>query len=342
MKEEGFEQGKCQTFYNGSLKKSDVACRVTLKWENHTPYRLITASLLSRPEDYLSIYQSGCNLSCLKCHSWEFTKFKKGRWTSPDDVAEWAKRYAEIVTVREPRDRATSFHAHDLCHHCGTCVRSNKRSAICPNRLEPNQILLSFQGYGPARNIVSFTGGDLACNPEWYLLAAERIKEMDLGLWVLFETNGYGLTRGNLDKMRRSGIDSFWLDIKAYDPEVHKKLTGVDNRWILRLPEEILARGFVLEVLTLFIPGWVEIDEIKMISKHLSKIDPRIPFTILAFFGEYKLKNNPSPTFEQMILAYKVAKDAGLVNVRLGNLGQFVRNQKEYMTVLKLNAETFC
>lgn len=338
---QGFRQGSCLTFYkpdklhiDGYLK--DTACQVTLKWEENTPYRLIKSIQLSRPEDYLSVYQSGCNFSCLKCHSWEFSQYKSGKWVSPYEISLVAKEYAKLVTVVEPKNRATSYHAQDLCKHCGYCVKFGERSEICPNRLKPEQILISSQGYGPARNIIAFTGGDLACNPEWYCLAAEKIKELNLCLWVLFETNGYGLTLKNLDLFKKSGIDAFWLDIKAWDNETHKKLTGCENTWILKLPEEILKRDFTLEVLSLYIPTWVETDQIKKIAKHLAQIEPEIPFTILAFFGEYKLKDLNSPNLYQMLDAYRAAKDAGLKNVRLGNIGHFINSEKDYEILLQV------
>ena len=112
--------------------------------------------------------------------------------------------------------------------------------------------------------------------------------------------------------------------VDVFKGDVHKKLTGVENDSILKLPEEILKRDFSLEVLFLYIPGWVETDQIEKIAKLLAKVNSEIPFTILAFFGEYKLNNTPSPNLNQMLKAYQAAKEAGLENVRLGNLGQFV------------------
>lgn len=279
--EQGFKEGSCQTFFRSkNIYSSDYlkerACRVTLKWENNTPCRLIKSILLSRPEDYLSIYQSGCNFSCLKCHSWEFSQYKNGTWMSPDEIKEIVMEYSKCVTVKEPKERATSFHAMDLCRHCGQCVIRGERGKLCPEKLTPEQILLSPQGFGPARNIVAFTGGDLACQPDWYCQVAEKIKNSNPDLWVLFETNGYGLTPVNLKLFKESGIDSFWLDIKAYDREIHKILTGVDNERILKLPEEILKWDFTLEVLSLYIPGWVETDQIRKIAMLLAKVDKRI------------------------------------------------------------------
>jgi len=48
----------------------------------------------------------------------------------------------------------------------------------------------------------------------------------------------------NLDRYQQAGIDSFWLDIKAFDDEVvHRRLTGVSYNRILKLPAELKARG---------------------------------------------------------------------------------------------------
>ena len=330
MLEQGFGPGACEVTAGGRI---DTACRLTLKWKGGTPHRLIEAAHLSRPEHYFSIYQSGCNWSCKKCHSWSFTKHAQGKWMSPGDIAAVAKEYAKRVTYREPRERATSWHAHDLCLGCGLCVLAGMRSLYCPQILEPDQVVLSPQGFGPARNIIAFTGGDLACQPEFYIEVTKRIKALGEGLLVLFETNGYGLTPENLDLLARVGLDAFWLDIKAYEREVHQKLTGVSNDWVLKLPAEMLKRGFVLEVLSLYIPGWVETDQIRRIAELLAGVDQEIPFTILAFFPEYRMRDVPPPNLEQMLEAYDAAKDAGLRNIRLGNTGVFARTREDQETL---------
>ena len=112
--------------------------------------------------------------------------------------------------------------------------------------------------------------------------------------------------------------------------KVHRRLTGADNDWVLRLPEKILNRGFVLEVLSLFIPGWVETDQIEGIASLLARVDPNIPFTLLAFFPQYQMQHVPAPTLEQMLSAYEAARASGLNQVRLGNLGIFVKSDEDY------------
>jgi len=325
LKEQGFSQGACLVEANGEHLP---ACQVTLKYKSRKPYRLITAIHLSRPENYLSIYQSGCNFSCRKCHSWYFSKVKNGIWYSPDDILKEAIDYEKSVTLTEPREKATAWHAHDTCRSCGSCIFYGKRSGSCPGILDPESIVLGPQGFGPVRNIVGFTGGDLTCNPEFYGECACLIHQ-HTRLWVLIETNGYGLTLNNLDYLKDSGVDTFWLDIKAYDDDKHKWLTGCSNENILKLPKEILERGFVLEVLSLFIHGLVESDELESIAQILVAVDCSIPFTILAFFPEYRMKGYKSPSVTEMVEAYHRVKATGLKNIRIGNVGVFARSEED-------------
>jgi pyruvate formate lyase activating enzyme len=323
--QQGYTRGSCITRTDG---KKALACEATLKEEDGRMARLIESVHLSRPENYLSIYQSGCNLSCRKCHSWYFSKVARGTWYSPADIATLCMDYDKRVTLRETRERATSWHAHDTCRCCGSCVISGKGSPSCPGILSPKDIVLSPQGFGPARNIVGFTGGDLSCKPDFYAECARLIKERTQ-LWVLIETNGYGLTPENLDHLREAGVDSYWLDIKAFDDETHKWLTGCSNKWILALPEEMLKRGFVLEVLSLYIPGVVETQQLMEVGRLLSRLDSGIPFTILAFFPENEMTDYRPPTAQEMVEAFLEVKNTGLEKVRLGNTGVFSKGDED-------------
>ena len=90
-----------------------------------------------------------------------------------------------------------------------------------------------------------------------------------------------------------------------------------------------MQRGFVLEVLSLFIPGLVEAADLENIARVLNAVDRKIPFTILAFFPEYKMKDFASPNVTQMVEAYQRVKAVGLTNVRLGNVGVFARSAED-------------
>jgi pyruvate-formate lyase-activating enzyme len=324
---QGYKHGACETrMPDGTYKR---ACEATLRRDDNMWYRVIEAAHLSRPEHYFSIYMSGCNLSCKKCHSAEFTKQFSGSWLSTQEIAELCVTYAKDITVEEPVERALDWYATELCKCCGACILTGKRSERCPNKLDVEQIIWSPQGWGPARNIVGYTGGDLGCQAEFYADLTVEIKSHCKNLHVLFETNGYGLTPANLDLLKSAGVDSFWLDIKAYDRKTHEKLCGKSNEYILQVPTEIIDRKFQLEILSLYIPGLVEQDQLCQIAKLIVELDPKLPFTLLAFFPAHQMRNYRAPTVIEMLQTYLAIKDLGLKNVRLGNTGVFARTREE-------------
>lgn len=297
--------------------------------------RLIYDIVLSRPEDYLSIYQSMCNHTCLKCHSWYFTQVPEGKWYSCRDVLRSVLDYHEQVTVWEPRSRATMWHASDLCAHCGQCILAGEKPFFCPNRLRRDQVLVSPQGYGPARNIVSFTGGDLYCRREYYVPLFKLLKREAPDLWIHIETNGYGLTRRNLEAYWEAGLDSIWLDMKAYRGDVYRRLCGTANEHILELPGLIYDMGFILEIVLLYIPGFVETDQIRLFGELIASVDKDIPVTLLAFFPEYKLLDHHSPSKEEVIRAFKALVENGLRKVRIGNIRVFCKTIDELEELIK-------
>ena len=76
-------------------------------------------------------------------------------------------------------------------------------------------------------------------------------------------------------------------------------------------------------MLSLYIPGLVETDQLENIARSLKQVDRSIPFTILAFFPEYRMKKFARPAVWEMIEAYNRVKATGLENIRLGNVGVF-------------------
>ncbi len=329
MIEQGYSPGSCLVEnIDGSKGR---ACDITLRKNKSNIERVIKSYHLSRPEDYLSIYQSGCNHTCLKCHSHDFSKVVSGNWMSTNQIAKATIEYSKHITVYEPREAATSWHAHRLCRHCGSCVLYGEPSEGCPMKLKPEQVVLSPQGFGPARNIAAFTGGDIMCKPEFYLEVTKKIKKELDDFWILLETNGYGLTPQNLEAYASGGIDAFWLDIKAYSEDTYKKLCGTSNTHILESVERIIDHGFTLEILTLYIPFFVETDEHEKIAQLIASIDSSIPTTLLAFFPCYKLSEPiyRAPRKEEIAESYKIMKDQGLSNVRIGNLGTFIKDSTD-------------
>ena len=332
----------CGNLIKVSDQEKRLPCEVGIKYESGKWWRLIYDYMLSRPEDYLSIYQSCCNHNCIFCHSWSFSQYPVGLWYSDNDIVEICSIYYEMVTLREPKERTTMWHATSHCKHCGACVELGIRGDYCPNVLKPSQVILSPQGYGPARNIVSFTGGDMYCCYEFYVECFKSIKrEFGDDLWIHIETNGYGLVPKVLEELVQAGLDSVWLDMKAYSKEIYHKLCGTDNEHILELPARIIDEGLTLEVVLLCIPELVGLNEISKFGELLSSVDKDIPIMLLAFFPEYKLRNLRPPALNEMVKAYEILRSYGLRRVKLGNVHVFCSHDELKELVKKYGLEVF-
>ncbi|MCC6024162.1 MAG: radical SAM protein, partial [Thaumarchaeota archaeon] len=121
-----------------------------------------------------------------------------------------------------------------------------------------------------------------------------------------------------------AGLDSIWLDMKAYYEETYRHLCGTTNKWILELPAMIHDMGVVLEVVLLYIPSLVEVDQLERFAELLAGVDRDIPVMLLAFFPEFKLLHLRPPTLEEMVAGYMALKKR-LNKVRVGNVGVFCK-----------------
>jgi pyruvate formate lyase activating enzyme len=60
-----------------------------------------------------------------------------------------------------------------------------------------------------------------------------------------------------------------------------------------------------------------------------------LPFHILAFFPQYKLKDFRSPNLTEILDTYKAVKNIGLKKVRIGNIGVFAKTEEELKKLIR-------
>ncbi|MGC9975504.1 MAG: hypothetical protein ABSC57_02120 [Syntrophales bacterium] len=81
-----------------------------------------------------------------------------------------------------------------------------------------------------------------------------------------------------------SMVDEIIFSIKAMTPTLHRDYTGVNNRIILcNFIEIAVSKSVSLHVETVFIPDYVDEDEVLRIADFIASIDPAIPFRIDAY-----------------------------------------------------------
>lgn len=185
------------------------------------------------------------------------------------------------------------------------------------------------QAVGNRTSCVCFFGGDPTPQLPFALAASEGMlrNRPDQLLRICWETNG-SMHPDLLARMARMSLETggcIKVDLKAWDPNIHRALCGCDNRsvlenfaalarWVPERPEPPL-----LIASTLLVPGYVEAPEVAHIAAFIARLNPDIPYTLLAFAPEFCLEDFPTTTREQAGECLDAARKAGLRRVRIGN-----------------------
>ncbi|MEM4311234.1 MAG: radical SAM protein [Nitrososphaerales archaeon] len=147
-------------------------------------------------------------------------------------------------------------------------------------------------------------------------------------LRICYEWNGDGnplLVERALETVLESG-GNVKFDLKAFNPNIHKALTGMDNKRVLENFEMVYRKFWdkrsafpVLGATTLLVPNYVDEEEVKNISNFLSSLDPHIPYNLLVFHPDFMMRDLPITPLRQVINCFRVAK-RNLKRVNVSNL----------------------
>jgi pyruvate formate lyase activating enzyme len=177
---------------------------------------------------------------------------------------------------------------------------------------------------------ICYFGGDPTPQLAFSLRASEAALEKRSGeiLRICWETNGSmheKLLDRALDLSLRSG-GCIKFDLKAWDENLHRVLTGVTNRRTLdnfrRAAEQARERSVppLIIASTLLVPGYVEEEEVNRLAGFISSIDPDIPYSLLAFHPDFCVHDLPTTSRDTAEACSEVAREQGVRNVRIGNV----------------------
>jgi pyruvate formate lyase activating enzyme len=145
---------------------------------------------------------------------------------------------------------------------------------------------------------------------------------------VCWETNG-AAHETFLSRMAALSLSSGGLvkvDLKAWNEGVHYALCGVTNtqtlenfrrlaHWNERRPEPPF-----LIASTLLVPGYVDEEEVSAIARFIAGLNPEIPYSLLAFYPSFYLRDLPTTSRLHALRCREAAEAAGLHRVRIGNV----------------------
>ncbi len=117
-------------------------------------------------------------------------------------------------------------------------------------------------------------------------------------------------------------IDIFSISIKSIDPVYYKKYTTGRLEPVLEATKQVFNAGKHLEVSTLMITEISDDDATaaKVADWVLKDLGPAVPVHFVRFHPDYKLRNTIRTPIPRLISARKIALDAGIEQVYLGNV----------------------
>ncbi len=143
-----------------------------------------------------------------------------------------------------------------------------------------------------------------------------------MGIHTALDTNGH--LGGRLGDADLDWIDLVLLDLKAWDPERHRRLTAMDNGPTHEFARRLAARKLPVWIRFVLVPGWTDdMNDIAKIAEfaaglgNVERVDV-LPFHQMGRFKwkelglEYKLEDVKPPSAESVEQACAVFRAAGL------------------------------
>ena len=219
------------------------------------------------------------------------------------------------------KNLAVFFHACSF--NCLYCQNWHfKKFTLTSEKKTVEELVADIDNYV---SCICYFGGDPTPQLPFAIKASRLALEKAKGriLRICWETNG-SMNKRLLKEMMRLTLVSggtIKFDIKAWNESLHIALTGVTNKRTLenfkfasamlqhrRTPPPLVAS-------TLLVPGYIDVEEVRNIARFIAKIDPQIPYSLLAFYPHFFMEDMGFTKRSLAEECYQEAKKAGLKNV---------------------------
>jgi len=208
-----------------------------------------------------------------------------------------------------------------FCHNPDTWKLSNGMPVTVERAVE--QVKRYRHSLKTMRGGLTISGGEPLMQHRFVLKLFDGVRAA--GIHTTLETNGYLGARLTDDDLQR--IDLVMLGLKAFDPALHRELTGVENAPVHEFARRLAAKKRPAWVRFVVVPGWTDnIDEAGRMADfvaglgNVERVDV-LPFHQMGRFKwerlgmEYRMRDAVAPSAE---IVQKIAgrfREAGLKTI---------------------------
>lgn len=197
-----------------------------------------------------TVFFKGCPLRCIWCHNPESISYEP-------QLAVFDEKCIKCGTCSSvcPNDaispilQGTSV-LRDKCIGCFTCGEECPSGALVGYGTVYTvdemyrKVMIDVPFFAGGNGGVTLSGGECLTQPDFAVSLAKKLFES--GISVDIDTCGY-VKREVFERIMRF-TDTFLFDVKAVDPEIHRRCTGRDNQTILDNLRFLCSNGCRVEI----------------------------------------------------------------------------------------------
>lgn len=269
--------------------------------------RILPFSSVDGPGNRCAVFLQGCSFNCLYCHNPETIR--------PCDGCGLCLSVCPTGAIR--REGGAIRYDRHACVLCDACIKACPKSS-CPRLrwLSPEQTMEELRRNLPFVRGLTVSGGECTLHRD-YLLALADLAHQE-GLTFLLDSNGsYDF---EADRALTDAIDGVMLDVKAWDPQEHRRLCGCGNETVLRNLSYLARAGKLAEVRTVVVPEEMNAEEtVRELSRRLCALGAAaVPYKLIRFRpmgvrAAYKQLRVPSEA--EMVALETIARTEGMEQI---------------------------
>lgn len=270
--------------------------------------RIIPFSSVDGPGNRTAIFLQGCNFNCLYCHN-------------PETINVCNNCGACVKTCPY---NSLSLKDTKVCWNVSNCKYCDECLKVCGRNSSPKAINMTVEDVlkqiKKARSFISgitVSGGECTLQSEFLIELFKEVKK--LGLTTFVDTNG-SIPIYDLPELIEV-MDMAMVDVKSYDIEEHKKLTGMSNKIVLENVKYLAGINKLYEIRTVIVPEVLNNHyTVDMTSKLLASLNPDLRYKLIKYrqIGVREgLVNSYTPSDKEMEELEELARRNGCKNIVL-------------------------
>ncbi|MGH4124088.1 MAG: YjjW family glycine radical enzyme activase [Clostridium sp.] len=233
--------------------------------------RIIPFSSVDGPGNRTAIFLQGCNFNCSYCHNPETINvcISCGECVSACHYSALEFKAPNVVWDKT------------VCSKCDECLKACKRNSSpkaqsmtveeVVGEIEKNKFFISG---------ITVSGGECTLQSEFLTNLFREVKKM--GLTCFVDTNGSVPLWEHKELV--DVMDMAMVDIKSYNNEEHKELTGMGNATVIENVKYLAKLNKIFEIRTVIVPEVLDnFNNVDKISKLIAILNPNIRYKLIKY-----------------------------------------------------------